>query len=69
MNCYNAKNQNDWGMTALMLADNIEVVKLLLAKGADVNAKNKSGRAALMYASEKGYTEIVKILKAAGAKE
>ena len=44
-------------------------VKELIAAGADVNAKDDDGWTALMYAAEKGYTEIIEILKAAGAKE
>jgi len=39
-----------------------EVVELLLENGADVNAKNKDGMTALMYAAEKGYKEVVELL-------
>ena len=46
----------------------VEVVKLLLAKGADVNLKNSKGETALMIAKDKGKTEIVGILERAGAK-
>jgi ankyrin repeat protein len=48
---------------------NLEKVKQLLEKGADVNAKNKYGGTALMYASYQGHEEIVKLLKSYGAKE
>jgi len=41
----------------------------LLAKGADVNAKNNNGRTALMAAALKGHKQIVLLLKQAGAKE
>ena len=44
-----------------------EVVKALLANGADVNAKDKYGATALMVASEKSYLEVVKALLAKGA--
>ena len=44
-------------------------MKALLAAGADVNAKEKEGWTALMLAAEKGHTEIVQLLKQAGAKE
>ena len=44
------------------------VVKLLLEKGADVNAANKKGATALKLAQQKKHAEIVKMLKAAGAK-
>jgi len=42
--------------------------KALLAAGANVNAKDNDGWTALMYAAEMGRTEIVNLLKAAGAK-
>jgi len=42
-------------------------VKMLLAKGADVNAETKEKETALLIASVKGHTEIVKMLIAKGA--
>ena len=42
-------------------------MQLLLAKGADVNAKNNAGSTALMAASEKGHKEVVELLLAKGA--
>lgn len=45
----------------------IETVKLLLEKGADVNARNKWGKTALMYAADEGHTDIVKLLVEKGA--
>lgn len=46
-----------------------EVVVLLLAKGADVNLKEKlCGETALMFTAEEGYKEIAEILLAKGAK-
>jgi ankyrin repeat protein len=47
---------------------NIEIVKLLLEAGVDVNTKTKKGETALIYALNNGYTEIVNLLKKAGAK-
>lgn len=43
------------------------VVQALLAKGADVNAKNNDGRTALIFASLKGQLEIVQAFLAKGA--
>jgi 26S proteasome non-ATPase regulatory subunit 10 len=47
---------------------NAEVVKLLLAKGADINVRNSKGETALVIAKNKGKTEIVAMLERAGAK-
>ena len=45
-----------------------EVVKVLLAGGADVNARDSEGRMALMLAAEKNSNpEVVKVLLAGGA--
>ena len=46
-----------------------EIAKILIENGADVNAKNNIGETALMWASEREYAEIVKLLKNAGAKK
>ena len=40
-----------------------ETVELLIAKGANVNAKNKNGFTPLDAASQKGYEPIVELLK------
>ena len=48
---------------------NLEAVKLLLEKGADINIRDNGGKTALMFASEKGRSEIIKLLKTHGAKE
>lgn len=68
----NARNR--LGETALMEAitwakGDIEIVKLLLAHGVDVNTKDIGGDTALKLASVQGYTEIVRLLKKAGARE
>jgi uncharacterized protein len=47
----------------------IEVIKLLLAKGANINVKNSKGETALVIAKDKGKTEIVGMLERAGAKK
>jgi len=56
--------------TALILASrygHIEIVKLLIVAGADVNAKGGIGNTALQGASRYGHTEMVKLLRAVGA--
>lgn len=53
------------GQTALMLAvshGRIDMVRVLLACGADVNIQDDEGSTALMCASEHGHVEIVKLL-------
>jgi tetratricopeptide (TPR) repeat protein len=53
------------GRTALIWASeqgHVEVVKLLLEKGANVDEKNFTGGTALMAALEQGQTEILKLL-------
>ena len=45
----------------------IDVVKMLLKKGADVNKKNKNGLSPLEGASQEGYDHIVKALLENGA--
>ncbi|NP_001122112.1 KN motif and ankyrin repeat domain-containing protein 1 [Xenopus tropicalis] len=55
------------GQTALMLAvshGRIDMVRALLACGADVNIQDDEGSTALMCASEHGHVEIVKLLLA-----
>ena len=53
-------------INALLLSNSLvgdtEKVKLLLGLGADVNTTDKDGRTPLINASEKGFTEIVKLL-------
>ena len=64
----NAKNKD--GETALMLASSeghLEIVKLLIEKGADVNVKNEDGKTALTLASRYGHLEVVKYLVENGA--
>ena len=44
-----------------------KAVKTLISEGADVNTKDKNGRAAVVIATEKGYAEILKLLLENGA--
>lgn len=48
-------------------AGRIDVVKLLLDYGADVNYQDKSGYSALLWAASQGYTQIVEMLINKGA--
>ena len=41
---------------------NLEITKRLIAKGAVVNAQNRTGETALMYAAWRGHSEIVQLL-------
>jgi ankyrin repeat protein len=45
----------------------IDVAELLLAKGADVNTKDKYGSTPLHHAVSKGYKDLAKLLIASGA--
>ena len=59
------------GFTCLMLAarsGHSELAGLLIKSGANVNHKAKNGQTALAVAQEEGNDEVVKLLKAAGAK-
>ena len=47
--------------------DHKEIAELLIAEGADVNAKDDNGRTPLMDAARKGNKEIVELLIAEGA--
>ena len=55
-------------MWAIRHSSNLQVIKALLAAGADVNAKDKYGETALTLAKEKNNSEIINLLLAAGAK-
>ena len=66
--------RNEYGYTALMCAaaaetNDPELIKALLAARAEIDVKAKDGETALKLAGRKGNTEIVRLLKQAGAKE
>jgi ankyrin repeat protein len=46
-----------------------EIVKALLAKGANPNAKDMDGGTALMRATKRGHTKVANLLKKHGATE
>lgn len=66
----NAKD-GKFSVTALMLASSkgrIELVDLLVKKGADVNVKDDEGFTALWYASRANHIEVMAYLQEHGAK-
>jgi len=68
---------NRLGWTALLetiiLSDggatHIEILKLLIAAGADVNLADRDSVTPLGHAEQRGYREMIAILKAAGARD
>jgi ankyrin repeat protein len=61
-------NETFNGMTPLMIAaryNKVEILKLLLEKGANTNTKDKKGFTALQYAQLSNATDAVAILKKA----
>lgn len=49
-------------------AQHVQVVKMLIAAGADLNIADKDGVTSLTHAKRKGQTEIARLLEQAGAK-
>ena len=47
----------------------LEMVRLLLDNGADINAQNNNGDTALSFAKKGGLPNVIDFLKAAGATE
>ncbi len=45
------------------------VARILLDRGANINAKNDDGETALMIAADEGHTVIAQLLRDAGATE
>ncbi len=59
------------GITCLMFAagyGNVRAVKLFLKRGANVNAKTHRGKTVLMFAKEGNHKQVIRILKAHGAR-
>lgn len=54
-------------LVAVKHTGNVEIIRLLLNRGADVNAQDEEGNTAIAIATERGRLDIVKILKTAGA--
>jgi hypothetical protein len=61
-----AQSPND-DLIAAARKSNVEAVKALIAKGADVNAKTEYGATPIFFACDRGHAEIVKILLEHGA--
>jgi len=61
-----AQNVNDDLIAAVKKGD-VEAVKSLIAKGANVNARTNYGATALHFAADRGYLEVLKLLVEAGA--
>ncbi len=57
----------DKGLAEAVAAGDIPKLRILLARGADVNAANKEGETALMVAALEGRTEMVRFLIERGA--
>lgn len=59
-------NQKSNGMTPVMFAaryNRVEILEILIEKGADLNAKSKQGYKALKYAQASGAKEAVKVIE------
>ena len=50
-------------------AGNVEQVRLLIGKGADVNAKDNYGYTPLHFAAHAGHKDVAEVLKKHGGKE
>ena len=49
--------------------DGVEIIRLLLANGADPNLADKSGKTPLILAQQSKLSDIITLLKNAGAKK
>ncbi|MEE6472762.1 hypothetical protein FKM82_009713 [Ascaphus truei] len=67
---YNLDQEDSSGMTLVMMAaaaGQDDLLRLLVKKGAKINARQKNGTTALIHAAEKNYLATVAILLEAGA--
>lgn len=60
-------NKGETPLIAATYANNIEMAKLLIEAGADVNTQDKMLNSAFLYAGASGYLEILKLCIKAGA--
>lgn len=63
---FKTKKVND-DLIRAAVRDDLNALMHLIAKGADVNARDADGRIALMYASLEGHLAVVDALLARGA--
>ena len=59
--------QPEWPMFSAAALGYLEVVRMLLEAGADMNAENQDRSTALMFAAHNGHLEVVQVLLEAGA--
>jgi serine/threonine-protein phosphatase 6 regulatory ankyrin repeat subunit A len=67
----NVNAKNNYGVTAIMNAaqwGHIHNVDCLIAEGADINAKSKSGETAMKFAELSDHKDVIELLKNHGAK-
>ncbi|KAM4044271.1 M-phase phosphoprotein 8 isoform 2-T2 [Anomaloglossus baeobatrachus] len=67
---YNLDQEDSSGMTLVMMAaaaGQDDILRLLIKKGAKINAKQRNGTTALIHATEKNYLTTVALLLEAGA--
>jgi len=65
----NIKDRDEYGQAPLHWAGDKEVAKLLISKGADIEARNNNGLTPLGFASFNGHKEVAELLLKHGAKE
>ena len=58
-----------WALICAARSGSLDIVKLLIEKGADVNAKTGDGNTTLKIANEEENGEMIEFLKKSGAKE
>jgi hypothetical protein len=63
----NVNSRDFQGKTALMLATSEEVLKVLISSGAELDAANRYGVTALIWAADYGHSDLMRVLLAAGA--
>ncbi len=62
-------NSNETPIMSATWSGHAKVIKVFIEKGADVNAVDSKGRTALTIATDKKHSEIIEMLKQAGAKK